>query len=323
MANPMLFMEIFQSTRPVRGGTRLKIDYEKTGYISIHPPRAGRDQLAAIERWPETQFQSTRPVRGGTGSGLARLAPGGNFNPPAPCGAGQALTGMPDRANRFQSTRPVRGGTTDLRKFAHCGTISIHPPRAGRDYPDNHPEARDLDFNPPAPCGAGPVVKASKAKVTDFNPPAPCGAGRRTFESLSSRSWISIHPPRAGRDPQRFRPTAPTGKFQSTRPVRGGTPVAYRLEYPHYYFNPPAPCGAGRGNSDSRCKSSSDFNPPAPCGAGRCPPPLLRQSRNFNPPAPCGAGPYTRAILPSFVNFNPPAPCGAGPDTDNSVRVFC
>ena len=111
-SRPALAAFEFQSTRPVRGGTRLKIDYEKTGYISIHPPRAGRDfwvaleirlellisihppragrdQLAAIERWPETQFQSTRPVR---------------------------------------------GGTSIDRDAGQSKQISIHPPRAGRDY---------------------------------------------------------------------------------------------------------------------------------------------------------------------------------------------
>ena len=34
----------------------------------------------------------------------------------------------------------------------------------------------------------------------DFNPPAPCGAGRAKPYKAYGDMWISIHPPRAGRD---------------------------------------------------------------------------------------------------------------------------
>ena len=78
---------------------------------------------------------------------------------------------------------------------------------------------------------------------------------------------ISIHPPRAGRDVKScqsmyrngyFNPPAPCGagqnklkftvtfqKFQSTRPVRGGTLMLFVVTCLSHYFNPPAPCGAG------------------------------------------------------------------------------
>ena len=43
---------VFQSTRPVRGGTLLDQTGLELGVISIHPPRAGRDgdgdDLAAV-----------------------------------------------------------------------------------------------------------------------------------------------------------------------------------------------------------------------------------------------------------------------------------
>ena len=56
----------FQSTRPVRGGTRNSITHVVDEQISIHPPRAGRD-VAEGDEIPFTKiFQSTRPVRGGT-----------------------------------------------------------------------------------------------------------------------------------------------------------------------------------------------------------------------------------------------------------------
>ncbi len=57
--------------------------------------------------------------------------------------------------------------------------ISIHPPRAGRDF--------------------------------------------SSHAAISSAS-ISIHPPRAGRDGKTVFLTREEAEFQSTRPVRGGTP---------------------------------------------------------------------------------------------------
>ena len=124
---------------------------------------------------------------------------------------------------------------------------------------------------------------------------------------------ISIHPPHAGRD------ECATG-------VR-------RLH--DFYFNPPAPCGAGQllcGGAGAML----DFNPPAPCGAGRPAWSNPRQQTDFNPPAPCGAGLLALGLVhraeqfqstrpmrggtvcglarePRRADFNPPAPCGAGP----------
>ena len=56
--------------------------------------------------------------------------------------------------------------------------------------------------------------------------------------------------------------------FQSTRPVRGGTSSPVLLSTFFGYFNPPAPCGAGR-RRPGRAGYPRYFNPPAPCGAGR------------------------------------------------------
>mgnify|MGYP006889140372 CR=1 FL=1 len=78
----------------------------------------------------------------------------------------------------------------------------------------------------------------------DFNPPAPCGAGLLISARL-----------------------VPTSKFQSTRPLRGGTssPPCFPRSFP--YFNPPAPCGAGH-LPLAILTALQYFNPPAPCGAG-------------------------------------------------------
>ena len=101
---------LFQSTRPVRGGTTLYPCFSHCAIISIHPPRAGRDVKLFPRDLTGQKFQSTRPVRGGT---------------IADCIIANGLV--------FQSTRPVRGGTAGVAFARVFERISIHPPRAGRD----------------------------------------------------------------------------------------------------------------------------------------------------------------------------------------------
>ena len=147
---------IFQSTRPVRGGT-----------------------TNACANGSTAAFQSTRPVRGGTITGLALALGFTDFNPPAPCGAGRdggrARHPQPDfnpPAPCGAGLRQSAGDYLPNRYFnppAPCGAgqhlrtqlndmmrISIHPPRAGRDESGTASVTGPYDFNPPAPCGAGP-----------------------------------------------------------------------------------------------------------------------------------------------------------------------
>ena len=145
--------------------------------ISIHPPRAGRDELFDL-----------------------RFGVAMNFNPPAPCGAGHRDAPRKIVMLPFQSTRPVRGGTLKPIPVSDVRGISIHPPRAGRDK---------------ALCNLGVCVNIS------IHPPR---AGRDTgFWYRSVTMTISIHPPRAGRDLVCPCPISASHRFQSTRPVRGGT----------------------------------------------------------------------------------------------------
>ena len=197
----------FQSTRPVRGGTFLAFQSTGNRIISIHPPRAGRDR-ALPGHWQ------------------GRL----DFNPPAPCGAGHAGAFQSISDILFQSTRPVRGGTSYCVARYKQDAISIHPPRAGRDGEGRCAQSELKDFNPPAPCGAGPLRCCR------------CGYQR----------WISIHPPRAGRDSETRLCQIQQKEFQSTRPVRGGTHITAPPQNLNKHFNPPAPCGAGRHRSGSR-----------------------------------------------------------------------
>ena len=167
---------------------------------------------------------------------------------------------------------------------AHCAcprsaaNISIHPPLAGRDLKQQPSQSNQKNFNPPAPCGAGPpFLYHSFTKIyISIHPPLagrdsskddadtvmrisihPPLAGRDTafLRDTLSRA-ISIHPPLAGRDIQ-FLDDFRRAKFQSTRPLRGGTcnPLPHVVSFPH--FNPPAPCGAGQRSCTKKlCKTS-------------------------------------------------------------------
>ena len=144
--------------------------------ISIHPPRAGRDvRLPACLinygnfnppapcgagrayrlYWAVWQgFQSTRPVRGGTKTSVIRGS-----------------------SAQFQSTRPMRGGTCDHCSRQRDWEISIHPPHAGRDAASMEKEASDLISIHPPRAGRDKINNTPSLFVINFNPPAPCGAG--------------------------------------------------------------------------------------------------------------------------------------------------
>ena len=147
---------IFQSTRPVRGATQMASAIQETAPISIHAPRAGRDVICFSSVLCFLLFQSTRPVRGATDT-KAAFAPSHEFQSTRPVRGATGFSGRPGSTSTFQSTRPVRGATyhpfhklyyrRDFNPRAPCGArpvlypdaedydfISIHAPRAGRDF---------------------------------------------------------------------------------------------------------------------------------------------------------------------------------------------
>ena len=122
--------------------------------ISIHPPRVGWDRSAGTKKFPFMQFQSTHPVWGGTAA------------------SGGACTPQP-----FQSTHPVWGGTKCRAKCAAYQLISIHPPRVGWDMESLLSLVGQQDFNPPTPCGVGPLVLSSWCLCTRFQSTHPVWGG--------------------------------------------------------------------------------------------------------------------------------------------------
>ena len=101
----------FQSTRPVRGATHGKSSAQSANRISIHAPRAGRDNANGIRSFNRLPISIHAPRAGRDQERFASGSGNLNFNPRAPCGArlGENIY------------------ATILR------SISIHAPRAGRD----------------------------------------------------------------------------------------------------------------------------------------------------------------------------------------------
>ena len=190
----------FQSTLPMRGGTRRLASF----LLQIHdfnPPSPCGEGPETSTYYPARDiFQSTLPMRGGTRlKELMLMIQSISIHPPHAgrdcyvCVVGtrqmRFQSTLPMRGGthtcngtgtyiQFQSTLPMRGGTPEWITMYRPYFISIHPPHAGRD-----------DLTTSAPTTG-----------TDFNPPSPCGEG--LFLPVDSVPFlsISIHPPHAGRD---------------------------------------------------------------------------------------------------------------------------
>ena len=125
-----------------------------------------------------------------------------SFNPRAPCGARPALP-FPRRPYRvFQSTRPMRGAT-------NAATVLLD----GYEFQSTRPVR-----------GATAVVRVFlRAGIVSIHAPR---AGRDTMPRIKSSMMRSFNP-RApcGARPDRSSEGVAACRFQSTRPVRGATPL--------------------------------------------------------------------------------------------------
>ena len=234
---------MFQSTRPVRGATKCpwytptasqvsihapragrdnaRSELSKPRAVSIHAPRAGRDTALPPANRSFRRFQSTRPVRGATWLSFSSCFGQSGFNPRAPCGARPFSIRLNSISALFQSTRPVRGAPPKAYAIMTVYGVSIHAPRAGRD---------------------GGTLKGLQRKAA-FQSTRPVRGATCICECLLLHRKVSIHAPRAGRDAVHA-----TASFRALS------------------FNPRAPCGARR--RSSRCpRFIICFNPRAPCGA--------------------------------------------------------
>ena len=176
---------LFQSTRPMRGAT------------------VGPGDIPAIEK----PFQSTHPMRGATSNtprppidhGISIHAPHAGrdrcrrsdrrgkyyFNPRAPCGARRAsIDDLRTVQRSFQSTRPVRGATSGCPAWYSSA----------------------WHFNPRAPCGARRAMTRTGTPSAGFQSTRPVRGATSMTNGDVLGAIISIHAPRAGRDPTPSRP---------------------------------------------------------------------------------------------------------------------
>ena len=257
----------FQSTRPARGATvNVGLAFQPPRLFQSTRPARGAtyNDGAIVAMW---EFQSTRPARGAT-CGEEWITEVNDISIHAPR-EGRDQQNLEERICRekFQSTRPARGATGDAaRRSANFEFQSTRPAR-----------------------GATP---ARPHRIIGFLFQSTRPARGATFGSdvMLPDDFISIHAPREGRDGTpgkqqyqsgHFNPRAPRGarrvnkgqghttqEFQSTRPARGATILAYTKHIKQEDFNPRAPRGARR-----CCYPPSayclHFNPRAPRGARR------------------------------------------------------
>ena len=228
----------------MRGATCAKAEIGLLYCVSIHAPRAGRDRRF-IRWWIRSHrfnprapcgarrgggahgvcyapFQSTRPVRGATRwrgghaqcDGVSIHAPRAGrdvssagltpsptcFNPRAPCGARPCPCTDGDILGGFQSTRPVRGATAS---------------GAG--------SGRHQEFQSTRPVRGATICILGCLNANTFQSTRPVRGATSGLFSWKNPLNVSIHAPRAGRDPRQFFSMLSRGSF-----------------------NPRAPCGARR-----------------------------------------------------------------------------
>ena len=317
------YLVTFQSTRPVRGATSRPSWTARTSGVSIHAPRAGRDQGAKNIAVLCERFQSTRPVRGATqfdGKGiclhlvsihapragrdslmlhLARITK--CFNPRAPCGARPRTCDMCGALSSFQSTRPVRGAT----------------------YRSSTPMTFPM-FQSTRPVRGATQNIFSTSESEKFQSTRPVRGATKAAETYITVRVVSIHAPRAGRDAATrmrsrrhrcFNPRAPCGARQALQD--DGTMLcdvsihAPRVRDPGQGVSIHAP-RAGRDGRPPLKQSEPDVSIHAPrAGRDGNPRRVCGYQAGFNPRAPCGARHRGCPCCPKSCSFNPRAPCGA------------
>ena len=214
---------LFQSTRPVRGATSTSTRCSTNAKgISIHAPRAGRDERAA-QCCRSPRYFNPRAPCGARRVDCLTYIQHQNFNPRAPCGARLCDYLDAEADYKFQSTRPVRGATGLKRSDFANYHISIHAPRAGRDNRRWTRTAILPYFNPRAPCGARLSDRLVAVLAIRFQSTRPVRGATDFYWPVFANIGISIHAPRAGRDLNFRLYYLLFFRFQSTRPVRGAT----------------------------------------------------------------------------------------------------
>ena len=208
--------------------------------------------------------------------------------------------------------------------------VSIHAPRAGRDICFQPMAGRPSCFNPRAPRGTrlSPPLSVNALIVFQSTRPARDAtpghvlavvitivsihaprAGRDPAEHIGlALNLVSIHAPRAGRDSAPNRVIVAVAVFQSTRPARDATrgPI---LVPGQVLVSIHAP-RAGRDTRDLVAGSGQHcFNPRAPRGTRRYTPRRPWSGWScFNPRAPRGTRPWPLDTPENCISFQSTRP---------------
>ncbi len=158
---------LFQSTRPVRGATGRQRVHYMLKRISIHAPRAGRDNPCRRCLGGNRNFNPRAPCGARRPIAPPWLWRCRDFNPRAPCGARLVIGHCRALAAKFQSTRPVRGATYATQDARRTAPISIHAPRAGRDLFTGHSSTSASQFQSTRPV-RGATAKVYKITLHTF-----------------------------------------------------------------------------------------------------------------------------------------------------------
>ena len=214
---------------------------------------------------------------------------------------------------------PVRGATSTAHSVRGHTKVSIHAPRAGRDYGPKTDLTNSTRFNPRAPCGARHVFVNGRGLHRLFQSTRPVRGATFVDEVRICALLVSIHSPRAGRDFAFWRRSSPWRV--SIHAPRAGRDLWDASSVFALRVSIHAP-RAGRDLLQGNARIVTVVSIHAPrAGRDRGAFSTMRGVCRFNPRAPCGARPSPRVRAGQAAGFNPRAPCGARPvDTCHECR---
>ena len=236
---------IFQSTLPAWGETQSISGNAVCRRISIHSPRMGRDDEAALAKYGR-KISIHSPRMGRDASQSVQEKHKQHFNPLSPHGERpMPHYGVPPK-DGFQSTLPAWGETELIDLILTLLSISIHSPRMGRDMITIGKTTNATPFQSTLPAWGETYGIKGLIEVPELFQSTLPAWGETIGQNVTSFSGqISIHSPRMGRDGSRpgrssgrpyFNPLSPHGerrcafwrptrkkRFQSTLPAWGET----------------------------------------------------------------------------------------------------
>ena len=219
---------MFQSTRPARGATVFFSWSRSSARFQSTRPARGATLVQRGHLHVVTRFQSTRPARGATVVDCSHRGRLKTFQSTRPArGATLRLDRVAPRQQRFNPRAPRGARPPPLPGRVGLLPVSIHAPRAGRDLKAITLSSMMRLFQSTRPArGATKVVRFMRNSLRScFNPRAPRGARPYCSCCCQHGTPVSIHAPRAGRDPASSPAICHLLLFQSTRPARGATPL--------------------------------------------------------------------------------------------------